>query len=192
MPTHSESQIVAYRPEQLFDLVADVAQYPRFLPWCIAARVRGRTERELLADLTIGFGPFRETFGSRVTLDRPGRIEVKYENGPFKYLNNKWEFKPHARGVEVDFVVDFEFRSRILQLAIGVVFTEAVHRMVGAFMKRARDIYGVEARPRADDAGVATFNLAVVAPPASGAGLHPEPGAADRSGKRAGGSGGAG
>jgi coenzyme Q-binding protein COQ10 len=142
MPTHAERQIVPYSPEQLFDLVADVGSYPRFLPWCVASRVRSRSETHLVADLTIGFGPFRESFTSRVTLERPNRVEVKYENGPFRYLNNQWEFSPHDGGTEVAFFVDFEFRSRILQAAIGVVFNEAVRRMVNAFRKRARDVYG--------------------------------------------------
>ncbi len=142
MPTHAERQIVPFRPDQLFDLVADVGQYPRFLPWCVGARVRSRTETELLADLTIGFGPFRESFTSRVALDRPHSVKVRYENGPFRYLNNQWTFKPHPQGTEVHFLVDFEFRSRILQAAIGVVFNEAVRRMVGAFRTRAHAIYG--------------------------------------------------
>jgi len=142
MPTHAERKIVAYKPEQLFDLVADVAKYPEFLPWCVAARIRSQTEHELVADLTIGFGPFRESFTSRVNLDRPQRLKVRYENGPFRYLNNQWGFTPHAKGTEVAFFVDFEFRSRILQAAIGVVFNEAVRRMVNAFIKRARDVYG--------------------------------------------------
>lgn len=142
MPTHAERQLVPYRPDQLFDLVADVGKYPEFLPWCVAARVRTRTDKELRADLTIGFGPFRETFGSRVALERPHSVRVAYEKGPFRYLNNEWDFLPHQRGTEVDFVVDFEFRSRILQTAIGVVFNEAVRRMVNAFQKRARDVYG--------------------------------------------------
>jgi coenzyme Q-binding protein COQ10 len=142
MPTHAERQVVPYTCEQLFDLVADVESYPRFLPWCVAARVRSRTECQLAADLTIGFGPFRESFTSRVTLDRPKRVVVKYENGPFRYLNNQWNFVPHGSGTEVDFFVEFEFRSRILQAAIGVVFNEAVRRMVNAFLKRARDVYG--------------------------------------------------
>lgn len=142
MPTHAESRIVQYTPEQLFDLVADVDRYPRFLPWCVASRVRSRSDTLLVADLTIGFGPFRESFTSRVTLDRPSRVTVKYENGPFRYLNNQWDFTPRGNGTEVAFFVDFEFRSRILQAAIGVVFNEAVRRMVNAFLKRARDVYG--------------------------------------------------
>ena len=106
-------------------------------PACAAAPTRS-----CVADLTIGFGPFRESFTSRVTLDRPRQVCVRYENGPFRYLNNEWDFLPHDRGTEVDFFVDFEFRSRILQAAIGVVFNEAVRRMVNAFQKRARDVYG--------------------------------------------------
>jgi coenzyme Q-binding protein COQ10 len=147
MPTHAESRRVPYRPEQLFDLVADVALYPKFLPWCIGARVRSRTETELVADLTIGFGPFRESFTSRVTLDRPHRVRVRYENGPFRYLNNQWGFSPDPIGCKVDFFVDFEFRSRILQAAIGVVFNEATRRMVNAFLKRAREVYGPPVPP---------------------------------------------
>jgi coenzyme Q-binding protein COQ10 len=142
MPTHAERQVVPFTCEQLFDLVADVGSYPKFLPWCMAARVRSRSEAELLADLTIGFGPFRERFSSRVTLERPSRVKVTYENGPFRYLNNQWNFLPWDAGAEVDFFVDFEFRSRILQAAIGVVFNEAVRRMVKAFLKRAHDVYG--------------------------------------------------
>ena len=148
MPTHAERQIVPYSPDQLFDLVADVASYPKFLPWCVGARIRTRTETELVADLTIGFGPFRESFTSRVNLERPTSVKVRYENGPFRYLNNQWTFQPHERGTEVDFFVDFEFRSRILQAAIGLVFNEAVRRMVGAFLKRARDVYGPPAAQR--------------------------------------------
>lgn len=142
MPTHAETKLVAYRPEQLFDLVADVGKYPQFLPWCVAARVRSRTEGELVADLTIGFGPFRENFTSRVVLDRPRQVRVRYENGPFRYLKNQWTFSPDPKGCRVDFFVDFEFRSRLLQAAIGVVFNEAVRLMVNAFLKRAREVYG--------------------------------------------------
>jgi coenzyme Q-binding protein COQ10 len=142
MPTHAERRIVPYLPDQLFELVADVGRYPEFLPWCVGARVRSQTPTEIVADLTIGFGPFREGFTSRVALDRPRRITVRYERGPFRYLNNQWEFHPHPNGTAVAFFVDFEFRSRILQAAIGVVFNEAVRRMVNAFQKRARQIYG--------------------------------------------------
>lgn len=149
MPAFSDRQSVPYRTDQLFDLVADVARYPEFLPWCVAARVRSRTATELRADLTIGFGPFRESFSSRVALDRPRGMVVRYENGPFKYLTNRWDFIPTASGCVVDFHVDFEFRSRVLQAAIGVVFQDAVRRMVGAFHTRARAIYGEGPEPMA-------------------------------------------
>ena len=155
MPTHAERHLVPYRPEQLFDLVADVGRYPEFLPWCVGARVRSRTETEAVADLTIGFGPFRESFTSRVALDRPRLIKVRYENGPFRYLNNQWVFLPHENGTEVDFFVDFEFRSRLLQKAIGVVFNEAVRRMVGAFLRRARQMHGPPAIARTAPPAVA-------------------------------------
>jgi len=145
MPTHAEQRLIAYAPEQLFDLVADVGKYPQFLPWCVKAVVKSQTESELVADLTIGFGPFRETFTSRVTLERPSRIRVRYEKGPFRYLNNVWTFTPDPRGCLVDFFVDFEFRSRLLQNVIGTVFNEGVRVMVSAFIRRARDIYGTPA-----------------------------------------------
>jgi coenzyme Q-binding protein COQ10 len=149
MPTHAERQIIPYQPRQLFDLVADCAKYPEFLPWCVAARVRSRTETEMVADMTIGYGPFRESFTSRNTLACPDRIDVRYEKGPFKYLNNHWLFLPRANGTEVDFFVDFEFDSRILQAAIGLVFNEAVRRMVAAFHKRAIAVYGPPKPPSA-------------------------------------------
>jgi coenzyme Q-binding protein COQ10 len=145
--TYTERKLVPYSPKQLFDLVADVGKYPSFLPWCVAARIRSRAANELVADLTIGFGPFRESFTSRVSLQHPDAtgfcaIKVKYENGPFKYLHNQWKFTPDAQGCVVDFYVDFEFRNFILQKAIGAVFTEAVRVMVNAFLKRARTVYG--------------------------------------------------
>jgi coenzyme Q-binding protein COQ10 len=147
MTSYTERKLVPYAPKQLFDLVADVAKYPSFLPWCVGARIRSRTNDELVADLTIGFGPFRESFTSRVSLQHPDAtgfcaIKVKYENGPFKFLHNQWKFTPDSHGCVVDFHVDFEFRSFILQKAIGAVFTEAVRMMVNAFLKRARTVYG--------------------------------------------------
>ena len=104
--------------------------------------MKSQSETEIVTDLTIGFGPFRETFTSRVALDPPHSVKVKYEHGPFRYLNNNWMFDPDPAGCRVRFFVDFEFRSRLLQSAIGVVFNEAVRRMVNAFLKRARDKYG--------------------------------------------------
>ena len=142
MPTHAEKRVLRYTPEQLFALVADVRRYPEFLPWCVGARVITQTETELTADLTIGFKMFRESFRSRVTLDKPRHVAVSYEKGPFRYLNNSWTFTPVAGGTEVNFFVDFEFRNALLQTVIGVVFNEAVRLMVRAFERRAMVLYG--------------------------------------------------
>lgn len=143
MSTHAEKRLLPYSPEQLFDLVADVARYPEFLPWCVGTRIRSQEGETIVADVVIGFKMFRERFVSEVTLDRPRRIDVAYREGPFRYLNNHWIFEPAAGGAcEIDFYVDFEFRSRLMQKMIGAVFNEAVKIMVSAFEKRAREIYG--------------------------------------------------
>lgn len=141
MPTHAEKRVLPYTDEQLFDMVADVRRYPEFLPWCVGARIVSRTENELVADLTIGFKMFRETFRSNVTLERPHHVHVRYLTGPFRYLNNHWRFRPVANGTEVDFFVDFEFKSRLLQAVIGTVFNEAVRLMVRSFERRAANLY---------------------------------------------------
>lgn len=141
MPTHSEQRVLPYTPEQLFALVADVERYPEFLPWCVGARVRERTPSLVVADLIIGFRMIRERFTSRVTLDPPHRIDVAYTDGPFRYLNNHWIFERVPEGCRIDFFVDFEFKSRLLQKLIEVLFSEAVRRMVAAFEARARDLY---------------------------------------------------
>jgi coenzyme Q-binding protein COQ10 len=143
MPTHAEKRLLPYTADQLFALVADVERYPEFLPWCLGARVRERGADTITADLLIGFRMVRERFTSRVKLDRPRRIDVSYTHGPFRYLNNHWEFIPQPDGsCVIDFYVDFEFRSRMLQRLIGLLFNEAVKRMVGAFEARARQLYG--------------------------------------------------
>lgn len=145
MPTHAEIRRLNHRPEQMFDLVAGVDKYPEFLPWCLGTRIRENSETLLIADMIIGFKVFREKFTSRVVLDRPNlRIDVAYSDGPFKYLKNHWVFQSVEDGsqCDVDFFVDFEFRSRLLQTAISMVFNEAVSKMVNAFEKRADDLYG--------------------------------------------------
>jgi coenzyme Q-binding protein COQ10 len=150
MPTHAEQRVLSYTPEQLFALVADIERYPEFLPWCLAARVKERRADLIVADLVIGFRMFRERFTSRVSLCPPGRIDVTYAEGPFRYLNNHWSFNPVAGGCRIGFFVDFEFKSRLLQRLIEMLFGEAVRRMVGAFEKRARDLYGAPSQRDAD------------------------------------------
>ena len=146
MPTHAEQRVLPYTAEQLFQLVADVERYPEFLPWCVGARIRERQPGRIVADLMIGFKLIRERFTSEVRLDPPRRIDVTYSEGPFRYLNNHWGFTPVQGGCRIDFFVDFELKSRLLQKVIEVVFGEAVRRMVGAFEKRARDLYGPPTR----------------------------------------------
>ena len=154
MPTHAEKRIVPYSPDEMYALIADVDRYPEFLPWCAAARVRGTkpladgTGEVMDADLIVSFKVYRERFGSRVTLRPAARtIDVEYLDGPFRYLKNHWRFLDAGEGrCEIDFFVDFEFRSTILQKLIGLVFTEAMHRIVRAFERRAEALYGVRAR----------------------------------------------
>jgi len=146
MPTHTEKRIMPYTAKQMYDLVADVETYPDFLPWCAATRIRKVTKdshRTIIeADLIIAFKVFRERFGSRVTLKAEKfSIDVEYLDGPFKYLNNHWIFRDVDGGCEAEFFVDFEFKSRVLQALIGVVFNEAMQRIVKAFEMRADDLY---------------------------------------------------
>lgn len=143
MTVHAEKRVIPYRPEELYALVADVKRYPEFLPWCMAARIRKQDEKALTADLIIGFQMFRERFTSYIDLN-PEELEinVKYAEGPFRYLSNSWRFLPHPDGCEIDFYVDFEFNSRLLQSVIETLFTEAVKRMVKAFEDRANVLYG--------------------------------------------------
>lgn len=147
MPTHSETRTLPYTAQQMYDLVADVAAYPKFLPWTAAARIRSTTDQGdhdvMLADLVVSFKVFREKFGSRVTLWREAqKIDTEYLDGPFKHLISNWEFRDVDGGVEVAFRVDFEFRNRLLQGAAGMFFMEAMQRIVRAFETRAAELYG--------------------------------------------------
>ncbi|MEJ8629837.1 type II toxin-antitoxin system RatA family toxin [Sphingomonas sp. I4] len=142
MPKHSETRHLPYTPEQMFDLVADVARYPEFLPWVSAMRVRSDTSTETVADMIVGFKGLRETFTSRVTKSRPESIDVDYLDGPLKYLRNNWRFRPEEQGCAVDFTVDFAFKNRVFEMLAGQVFGTALRRMIGAFEDRAAKLYG--------------------------------------------------
>src|ERR671921_994868 len=143
MPRHSETKHLPYSPEQLFELVADVARYDEFLPWVVAVRVRSSSETETVAALVVGFNAFKERFTSRVTKQRPTHICVDYIEGPLKYLKNEWRFEPAADGgTDVHFSVDFAFRSRIFEALAGQMFDRALRRMIGAFEERAHRLYG--------------------------------------------------
>ncbi|MEQ9111413.1 MAG: type II toxin-antitoxin system RatA family toxin [Rhodospirillaceae bacterium] len=143
MPVHTEKRILPYSPEQVYKLVADVERYPEFLPWCVACRKTQTYENGFDADLAIGFKMVREKFSSRVVLYPIDKVEVVYKDGPFKHLSNSWTFSAtdDGKGCVVDFYLDFEFRSLMLQKIIGVLFEEAVRRMVSAFESRAEDLY---------------------------------------------------
>ncbi len=148
MPSHSETRSLPFEAQQMYDLVADVARYPEFLPWTAAARVRSVTPQangsEVMdADLVISFKLFRERFRSRVVLwPEDLKIETEYLDGPFKHMKSNWVFAPSENGCEVAFDVDFEFRNVLLQKAAGLFFYEAMQRIVRAFEARAQDLYG--------------------------------------------------
>ncbi len=139
----AHTHYLPYTPEQLYDLVADVEKYPEFLPWCMAVRILSKSDSEILADLIVGYKFMRETFRSRVHLTPKTRIEVEYIQGPFHYLNNHWEFKDAKdKGTDIEFYIDFQFKSSLLQKGIQVVFESAFNQMLSAFEKRAQQIYG--------------------------------------------------
>lgn len=152
MPQHKEIRLLPYSTDQMYDLVADIERYPEFLPWCIAAKIKKRehikTGEIVWSDLVVGLKLVQERFTSKVELSpetdtEPSRIDVEYVDGPLKYLHNNWIFLPvEDGGCKVDFFVEFEFRSKLLESMIGVLFHEAVSRMVGAFEKRANSLYG--------------------------------------------------
>lgn len=147
MPRHSETRDLPYGADQMYDLVADVARYPEFLPWTAAARIRSREggpEGEvMLADLVISFKVFRESFGSKVTLwPEERRIETEFLDGPFAHMQSEWRFEPLETGCRVHFWVDFAFKNRLIGRVVGSVFDQAMHRIVAAFEARARKLYG--------------------------------------------------
>jgi coenzyme Q-binding protein COQ10 len=144
MPRHSETRHLSYTPEQLFDLVADVASYDEFLPWVVAVRIRSSSETETIADLIVGFSAFKERFTSKVVKQRPESICVDYVEGPLKYLHNEWQFeRAPDGGTNVHFSVDFAFNSRLFETLAGQMFDRALRRMTGAFEQRAAVLYGI-------------------------------------------------
>jgi coenzyme Q-binding protein COQ10 len=148
MPSFETTRRVPYTPEQMFDLVADVEQYPRFFPMCEAMRVRSRTAQGdaevVVASMDIGFKAIRETITTRVTLERPrGFVRVDFIDGPFRRLENRWQFTTAAEGgTDVRFFIAYEFKSMMLQMVVGALFDQAFRRCVSAFEARAREIYG--------------------------------------------------
>jgi coenzyme Q-binding protein COQ10 len=149
MPRFSSKRRVNHSASEMFDLVADVERYPEFVPLCSALRVRQRMAKPdgtevLVADMTVSFKLVRESFTSRVTLDRPNlKILVEYLQGPFSNLENRWTFEPKDEGsCDVGFFLSYEFRSRMLAMLMGSMFDAAFARFSTAFEKRADAIYG--------------------------------------------------
>ncbi|MFL2819143.1 MAG: type II toxin-antitoxin system RatA family toxin [Candidatus Puniceispirillales bacterium] len=139
---HEERRIIKHTPSNLFKLVSDVKRYPEFLPWCLGARVKNNLKNNFEADLIIGFKIYKEIYSSEISLDNINKkIIVNYKDGPFEYLENYWVFKDNKNGCEVEFMVDFKFKSVFLQTLMETLFSEAVRRMVGAFEKRANELY---------------------------------------------------
>jgi coenzyme Q-binding protein COQ10 len=148
LPRHHEKRQVPYSPEQMFALVADVERYPEFLPWCVATRIRSRDEFSFTADLIAAFAAFREQYTSRVNLSpADNTIVIEYLQGPFEHLTNKWVFVANEKGCEVDFDIDFRFKSKTLETLISGVFTKAIRKMTESFEQRAHKLYGVTAAP---------------------------------------------
>ena len=148
MPSFRTSRHVRFSPANMFALVADVESYPQFLPLCLGLRVKRRAQSDdgvetVIAEMTVGYRAIRETFTSRVTIDRPRlRILVEYVDGPFSHLDNRWVFRPDdAAGCFVDFDISYEFRSRTLGLLMGSMFDTAFRKFAEAFERRAGEIY---------------------------------------------------
>lgn len=166
MPRRATSRLVPYEPQKMYDLVADIERYPEFIPWCRALRVisrepAGEDAEIVVADLLVGYRLFRETFRSRVLMDRAAlKIDTDYVRGPMRSMQNIWRFEPAAYdlsehgqpldpaghkeipGCVVNFAVAFELRNPLLQTAANAVFEDAFGRMADAFIERAEDVYG--------------------------------------------------
>jgi coenzyme Q-binding protein COQ10 len=142
MGTCAQTHFLPYSPGQLYDLVADVEKYPEFLPWCVATRTLSKSDTDIVADLSVGYKFFRETFRSRVHLTPKTRIDVEYIKGPFHSLNNHWIFQEVPQGTNIDFFIDFQFKSAFFQSVTQRVFESAFNQMLASFEKRAQHVYG--------------------------------------------------
>ncbi len=142
MPKHHETRPLPYTPEQMYNLVSDVAAYPEFLPWISAIRVRSDSDSEMVADMIVGFKGIKESFSSRVHKHRPDFVRVDYLDGPLKHLHNEWRFRDDGSGgTLVDFEVEFEFKNHLFEMLAGQMFDKALRKMIGAFELRAAELY---------------------------------------------------
>ncbi|HEX2591944.1 MAG TPA: type II toxin-antitoxin system RatA family toxin [Rhizomicrobium sp.] len=146
MTTHSETRVVPYPPELMFQVVGDVEKYPQFLPWCVGLRVLKRDHvkgREVLqAEMIVGYKGIREKYTSRVILDCEAMtISVTQTDGPFRVLENHWKFAAEDNGTKVDVSLAYEFRSRMLNMVAGVAFGRVYEKMADAFEGRAKKLF---------------------------------------------------
>ena len=149
MPHFSTKRRVHHSASDMFDLVADMEKYPAFVPLCSALKVRRRTEKGegvsvVVAEMTVAYKMIRQTFTTRDTFDRPNlNILIEYLDGPFSRLQNRWTFHPAGEHTcEVEFFIDYEFKSRTLAMLMGAMFDTAFHKFSAAFEKRADEVYG--------------------------------------------------
>ncbi|WP_298135320.1 type II toxin-antitoxin system RatA family toxin [Acidiferrobacter sp.] len=142
MTTISKSALVPYSAQEMYELVADVEGYPRFLPWCAGARVLERDESGLVADIDMAFGGVHKTFTTRNT-HSPGRMDIRLVRGPFSRLEGSWRFTQVGElGSRISLDLEFDFASRLLALAVGPVFATIANSLVDSFKRRAREVYG--------------------------------------------------
>ena len=148
MPQFSTKRRVRHAAGKMFDLVADMERYPEFVPLCSALKVRSRNvspdgNEIVVVDMTVAYKLIRETFRSKVTLERPQlQILVEYLDGPFSHMENRWTFRPSDEGAcDVEFYISYDFKSRVLGLLMGAMFDAAFRRFAAAFERRADEIY---------------------------------------------------
>jgi coenzyme Q-binding protein COQ10 len=146
MPRHEEQAILAYSADELFVVVANIRDYPSFVPWCSGARILREDQSQVVADLVIGFGPFQESFRSQVTLDRPREVKVHAVDGPLEHLTNTWAFTPAGDKTHIDFIIDFQFKSHLLDHVANGMFYEAATRMMSAFETRVHLLHMMQQR----------------------------------------------
>ena len=147
MPTHSESRIVPYSSEQLFNLVIDIKKYQEFLPWCLGTRIYNASGNDLDADIIVGYKVFREKFSSHVHFTRFREIKIDYLKGPMRHLHTRWVFKNLKQGrCRIDFHINFSLKTRIFESLVDQFFHLALVKMINAFELRASEIYGAKKR----------------------------------------------
>jgi len=143
MTTYTERQRLKYPPAQLFDLIVDVERYPEFMPWIVDSRVRRRDDCTMNTELTVGAGPLRKRFSTIAVLDRPHRVDITSRDSMFERFQMRWILQPTTEGgTNIEYYVDFKFRSRVLQMLMTAAFASQTAATMSAFKRRAHYLYG--------------------------------------------------